>query len=91
MFIKAIVMYFFLINSIGFIIMGIDKRKSQKFKWRIKETKLFFIAIFGGALGIYFGMKKFHHKTQKPTFKVGIPILTILNLVIYIYFCIKIL
>ena len=29
MFIKAIVIYFFLITSIGFIIMGIDKRKSQ--------------------------------------------------------------
>lgn len=86
MFIKALMIYFLIANTIGFIIMGIDKRKSQKDKWRIKERNLFSIAIFGGALGIFAGMRKFHHKTKKPLFNIGIPLLTILNLAIYIYF-----
>lgn len=90
MLLKAVVIYFIIINIIGYVIMGIDKRKSLKDKWRVKEKSLFTIAFIGGASGMLLGMRNFHHKTKKPMFKVGIPMLTILNMVVYIFIIYKI-
>lgn len=41
--IKNIVIYFVVINIIGFLIMYIDKQKAKKGKWRIPEKVLFII------------------------------------------------
>nr|WP_044158853.1 DUF1294 domain-containing protein [Virgibacillus sp. MSP4-1] len=65
--------------------MGWDKRKSKKGKWRISETRLFVIAIIGGALGSTMGMYVFHHKTKKWKFKVGFPLLTFLVLTVLLF------
>ena len=37
---KNIIIYFILINIIGFLIMYIDKQKAKKGKWRIPEKTL---------------------------------------------------
>lgn len=41
--VKNIIMYFVVINIIGFLIMYIDKQKAKKGKWRIPEKTLFII------------------------------------------------
>lgn len=41
--IKNIIIYFIIINLIGFLVMYIDKRKAKKGKWRIPEKTLFII------------------------------------------------
>ena len=41
--IKNIVLYFLIINLIGFFIMWLDKRKAKKGAWRIPEKTLFII------------------------------------------------
>lgn len=41
--IKNIIIYFVVINIIGFLIMYIDKQKAKKGKWRISEKVLFII------------------------------------------------
>lgn len=66
-------------NLATFIIMGIDKQKARHNRWRISERFLFSTALCFGALGMYLGMKFFHHKTKHPLFKVGIPILLLLQ------------
>ena len=84
---NALIIYIILINLIAYIIMCFDKYQSKKKGNRISENKLFFIAFILGALGIYFGMKTpIHHKAAKTTFKIGIPLLIILN-VVCIYIC----
>jgi len=85
MFIKVIIIYFIIINLVGYVIMAVDKRKSVRNKWRVKEKTLFAISLAGGALGMMLGMRNFHHKTKKTMFKIGIPILAILNMGVYIY------
>lgn len=40
---KNVVIYFLIINLIGFLIMLMDKRKAEKGKWRIPEKTLFII------------------------------------------------
>lgn len=41
--VKNIIIYFVIINIIGFLIMYIDKQKAKKGKWRIPEKTLFII------------------------------------------------
>ncbi len=42
----------------------IDKRKAQKKQWRIRESVLFGLGFFGGAIGALIGMTLFRHKTK---------------------------
>ena len=46
--IKNIIIYFIIINIIGFLAMWIDKKKAQKGYWRISEHTLFVITLLGG-------------------------------------------
>jgi len=65
--------------------MYIDKEKAKSGKWRIKESTLLSIALIGGSLGSYAGMKVFRHKTKHAKFKYGIPFIILIQLLIYLY------
>ena len=84
--IKNIIIYFLIINLIGFLVMYIDKQKAKKGKWRIPEKTLFIITGLGGGIGTIAGMYTFRHKTQKIAFVVGFPAITILEIVAITYF-----
>ena len=77
--VKFFMLYFFVINITGIIIMKIDKRKSIKHQWRIPEARLFTISILGGSLGVLSGMYLFHHKTKHPKFAIGMPTILIVQ------------
>ncbi len=81
-----IAIYLAVINLAGFVSMALDKKKARRNKWRIPEATLFLFAIFGGSAGCLLGMRVFHHKTQKPKFYIGIPIILGVQLVILAYF-----
>lgn len=66
-------------NFSVFLLYGIDKWKAKKNAWRISEKTLIFCAVSFGAVGAYFGMKKFRHKTRHTKFKILIPALAVLN------------
>ena len=87
--IKNIVIYLILINFIAFLSMYIDKKKAIKGKWRIKESTLLMLALVGGSVGAIIGMYAFHHKTQKPRFFLGIPIITVLQILIVILLVVR--
>ena len=70
------------INLIAIIIYRSDKNKSEKGKWRTKETNLLLFPLFGGGIGSTIGMYVFRHKTKKIKFVFGVPILTIVSIVI---------
>lgn len=76
----CLVVYLFIINIITFIYMGIDKRKAKKHSFRIPEKVLLTLSFLGGSLGTLIAMHCFHHKTQKTIFKVGVPLLLIINI-----------
>ncbi len=79
---KPFLIYLFLINAIGFLLMLIDKRKAKKKKWRIPEATLMGVAALGGSIGSLFGMYAFRHKTLHKKFTVGIPVILIVQLAI---------
>lgn len=77
--------YLILINIIGFILILVDKIKACKNKWRIKENTLLFISIIGGGIGELISMLIFHHKTKKNKFIIFIPLLILIQIIIYLY------
>ena len=65
----AIVIYV-AINIVSLLFYGADKLKAVDGKWRVRESTLLFLG-FIGPFGAVAGMKMFHHKTQKPKFKMN--------------------
>lgn len=63
------------VNVITFVVYGIDKLKAKKGKWRVPETTLLLLAIVGGSVGAWCGVKVWHHKTMHLKFKYGIPLI----------------
>lgn len=77
--------YLIIINAITFIVYGIDKWKAYKNKWRVQETTLLLLAVFGGSIGAFLGMKVWHHKTMHKKFKYGIPSILVLQIGVLLY------
>lgn len=80
--IKYVLIYLLIINLTGFTIMGIDKSKARKQKWRIRESTLFIVAALGGSIGSIIGMYTFRHKTKHTSFVVGMPLILIVQIAI---------
>ncbi len=81
-----IAIYLAVINLAGFFAMGLDKSKARRNKWRIPEATLFLFAVFGGSLGCLLGMRVFRHKTQKPRFYIGMPVILAVQAALVLYF-----
>ena len=77
-----ITLYLAVVNIVGFVLMGKDKRRAEKGSWRIRESTLFNVAIIGGSIGSMLGMAAFHHKTHKWYFRIGMPLILIAQIVI---------
>ena len=83
--IKNIVIYLLIINVLGFLMMGFDKWKAKRGRWRIPENTLFMFTILGGGIGTIIGIYVFRHKTKKLKFTVGMPLILILEILLFIY------
>ena len=84
--IKYGLIYLLVINIVGFFAMGIDKHKAKMGNWRIPENTLFGLCVLGGGVGTIAGMYTFRHKTKKKAFTIGMPLVLILEILIFIYF-----
>ena len=80
--VPLLLFYLVTINARGFLIMLADKEKAKKRLWRIPEATLLTVAALGGSIGCLAGMKVFHHKTRKPKFYIGIPVILALQLIL---------
>ena len=69
-----------IINVVTFFMYGIDKWKAKKSKMRIRETALLGLAVLGGSIGAWLGMKVWHHKTMHKKFRFGVPAIIIIQL-----------
>ena len=77
--------YLLAVNIASFLLYGIDKYKAKKGRWRISEATLLLIAVIGGSIGAWAGMRLWHHKTMHKKFKYGIPVIIILQVAIAVY------
>ena len=77
-----VLIYLVVINVVTFFLYGIDKWKAKHDKWRISEATLLGLAVVGGSIGAWLGMKLWHHKTLHKKFRYGIPAILIIQLAI---------
>ncbi len=86
---KMVIIYLVIINVVTFFMFGIDKWKAKKSKWRIREAALLGLAVLGGSIGAWSGMKVWHHKTLHKKFRFGVPAIIIVQLALIVYFIIS--
>lgn len=82
--IENIIIYLLIMNLFTFLIMGIDKKKAKKGRWRVPEKTLFILVALGGGIGGIAGMYVFRHKTKKMKFIIGFPLIIIMQIVVII-------
>ncbi len=80
---KYFYIYLFCINIFSIIVTVHDKNAAQRRSWRVKERTLMLLAALGGAPAMYLTMLTIRHKTRKPLFMVGIPLIFIIELALY--------
>lgn len=81
-----LLLYFGVINLIGFLLMGIDKAKAKRRAFRIPEATLFIVALIGGSIGSLLGMYVFRHKTRHLKFTIGIPVILGIQIILGLLF-----
>nr|WP_316613696.1 DUF1294 domain-containing protein [uncultured Ruminococcus sp.] len=79
---KFLYIYLILINIIAVIVTIHDKHAAVKGNWRVKERTLLLLSALGGAPAMYLTMLLIRHKTQKPKFMLGIPLIFFAELII---------
>ncbi len=72
--------YLLLINLTAVFFIGRDKRAAKRHRRRTPEATLLWTAALGGALGMLLAMYAVRHKTRKPTFAVGVPLLLLTHI-----------
>ena len=77
--------YLLAVNIATVFLYGIDKYKAKKGRWRISEATLLMMAVIGGSIGAWAGMRLWHHKTMHKKFEYGIPIIIILQVALAVY------
>lgn len=79
----ALLIYLVVINVVTFFLYGFDKWEAKQSKWRIPEATLLGMAIIGGSIGAWLGMRVWHHKTLHKKFRYGIPLILIVQIALF--------
>ena len=75
--------YLLLVNLFTFFLFAEDKKRAKKDMWRIPERTLVLFALFGGSIGALAGMYVFRHKTKKWKFRIGIPLILGMQMILF--------
>ncbi len=57
-----------LMSVVAFNAYAIDKTRARRGRWRIRESTLHLLALFGGFIGSLAGQRVFRHKYRKTGF-----------------------
>lgn len=82
---KYMFYYLMIVNVVAWLVYGLDKQKAKRHVWRIPERVLIAFAAAGGSVGALAGMMMFRHKTKKPKFYIGVPVIMIAQVLILYY------
>ena len=82
---QLILIYLVAMNVVTFFMYGIDKWKAKRSKWRISEATLLGMAVIGGSIGAWLGMRMWHHKTMHKKFQFGIPLIIVAQIALLIW------
>lgn len=69
-------------SLLGFGLMAFDKHRAKTGGWRVRERTLLLAGLLGGAAGGTLGMYLFRHKTSRPVFRLGLPLMLLLQIIL---------
>ncbi|WP_296114698.1 DUF1294 domain-containing protein [uncultured Anaerococcus sp.] len=78
--------YIGLVNFITFLVFAYDKYRAKNSRWRLKNGLLLGLSFIGGALGGLIAMKVLRHKTKKTYYKIGLPLMVLMQALLTVYF-----
>ena len=65
--------------------MAVDKIAAIEHSSRIRIVTLLGLAFIGGSIGALLGMYVLRHKTRKDYFKIGIPLIIVMQIIALFY------
>ena len=81
---RILFIYLLVINVATLLTFGIDKWKARNNRSRLREAALLGLAVLGGSIGAWLGMRVWHHKTLHRKFKYGVPLILLVQIAIAI-------
>lgn len=78
--------YLLVLNIVTFLLYALDEYKAVRHVWRIPESVLLLAVLLGGGIGAVMGMQLCRHKTRHVKFRVGVPLIILLQMGLVIYF-----
>ena len=81
---RYLLCYLSLANLAALLLMGLDKSRARRHRWRIPERTLFLSAVLGGSIGATAGMWLFRHKTRHWYFVLGMPAILVLQVAAFL-------
>ena len=76
--------YLAAVNLAAFALCGWDKLAAKRGARRVPERRLLAFCALGGSPAFLVGMILFHHKTRKPKFYAGVPLILAAQLVLLV-------
>ncbi len=81
---KILLVYLIIINIVAVLVTVHDKLAAKRRQRRVRERTLLLISALGGSPCMYITMLLIRHKTKKPKFMIGIPVIFFAELAILI-------
>ena len=72
--------YLAAVSLFAVIITVFDKIRAMRGGWRVRESTLLIVSALGGSIAMLLTMLLIRHKTRKPKFMLGIPLIIILQI-----------
>ena len=72
--------YLAAVSLFAVIITVFDKIRAMRGGWRVRESTLLIVSALGGSFAMLLTMLLIRHKTRKPKFMLGIPLIIILQI-----------
>lgn len=82
---KVVLCYYLILNLLLLVVMWWDKRAAIRDRRRVPESTLFILALLGGAVGGFLGMRLCRHKTRKPAFYIIFGLSLVLHVVFLLF------
>ncbi len=67
--------YMVTVSIIAVVLTILDKHRARRHQWRVPESTLLGVSALGGSIAMLITMRLIRHKTAKPKFTVGIPLI----------------
>lgn len=82
----AVLGWLVLINVLTYVGYRQDKHKAQQGEWRMPESKLHLLSLFGGWAGALFAQQILRHKSSKAEFLFTFRVTLVINFVLLVVF-----